>query len=77
LKFSLLTIPIWDKLIRLPMEYWTPSCLSHVASVNGKPLFAYSVTEDQIRLGYARVMVEVNVNSEFLEKLSWKMMMVV
>lgn len=41
------------------------SMLNHVASGIGKPLFANSVTEEQMRLGYARVLVEVNMESKY------------
>jgi hypothetical protein len=73
LKLSLSSIPIWIKLIHLPMEYWTPVCLSHVASAIGKPIFVDSVTEDQTRLGYARVLVKINVNSELLREITLDM----
>jgi hypothetical protein len=52
------------KLMHLPMEFWTPICLSHVASGVGKPLYADKVTEEQRRLGFARVLVEIDVNSD-------------
>jgi hypothetical protein len=55
------------------MEYWTPVCLSHVASAIGKPIFVDSVTEDQTRLGYARVLVKINVNSELLREITLDM----
>jgi hypothetical protein len=64
MKLTLATIPVWIKLLHLPMEFWTQTCLSHVASGVGKPLYADKVTEEQKRLGYARVLVEIDVNSE-------------
>jgi hypothetical protein len=69
LKLSVSSIPVWIKLHNLPMEYWTATCLSHVASGVGKPLCADSVTEEQLRLGFARVLVEVNVDSEFPKEI--------
>jgi hypothetical protein len=39
--------------------------LKYVASGVGKPFCADSVTEEQLRLSYARVLVEVNINSDF------------
>ena len=63
LKLYLNSIPIWIKLMHLPMEFWTPTCLSYVASGVGKPLYADSITGDQTRLGFARVLVEVHSDS--------------
>jgi hypothetical protein len=65
LKISLSTVPVWIKLHNLPIEFWNSTCLSYVASGVGKPLCADSVTEEQLRIGFARVLDEVNVDSEF------------
>jgi hypothetical protein len=65
LKLSLSSIPIWIKLHNLPMEFWNTTCLSHISSGVGKPLCVDSVTEEQLRLGFARVLVEVDVESTF------------
>ncbi|KAK1554682.1 hypothetical protein Q3G72_015780 [Acer saccharum] len=65
LKLSLNSIPIWIKLMHLPMEFWIPTCLSYVVSGVGKPLYADSITRDQTRLGFARVLVEVHSDSTF------------
>jgi hypothetical protein len=40
LKLTMSSIPIWVKFMHLPLEYWTKTCLSHVASGVGKPLYA-------------------------------------
>ncbi|GLT72076.1 hypothetical protein SLA2020_440390 [Shorea laevis] len=69
LKFSVTSIPVWIKLHNLPMQFWTATCLSHVASGVGKPLCADSVTEEQLRLGFARVLVEVNFNYDFPKEI--------
>jgi hypothetical protein len=49
----------------LPIEFWNSTCLSYVASGAGKPLCADFITEEQIRLGFARVLVEVDIDSMF------------
>lgn len=49
----------------LPIEYWNPICLSHIASKNGKCLFTYSVTENPKRIHYTPVFVEVDANADF------------
>jgi hypothetical protein len=46
------------------MEFWTTSCLSHVASGVGKPLYGDRITEQQIQLGFARVLVEIDIKSK-------------
>jgi len=61
LKLSLSSIPIWIKLHNLPMEFWNTTCLSHISSGVGKPLCVDSIIEEQLRLGFARVLVEVDV----------------
>jgi hypothetical protein len=69
LKLSLSSIPIWVKLHNLPLEYWNPICLSHIASGVGKPICSDSVTEEHQRLGFARVLIEVDTNSEFPKEI--------
>lgn len=54
------------------MEFWTSTCLSYLASWVGKPLYADSITEDQERLGFARVLVEVHTESLFPRELVLK-----
>ena len=65
LKISLSTVPIWIKIHNVPIEFWNYTCLSYVASGIGKPLCVDFVTKEQLRLGFARVLVEVNVESYF------------
>jgi hypothetical protein len=69
LKLSLSSVPVWIKLHNLPMEYWNTACLGHVASGVGNPLCVDSVTEEQRRLAFARVLVEVDVDSDFSKKI--------
>ena len=49
----------------LPIEFWNAKCLSYVASGAGKSLCADFVNEEQLRLGFARVLVEVDIESVF------------
>ena len=62
LKLSLTKIPIWLKILHLPLEYWNPDRLSYIASRVGKPLYADEVPEEHKRLGFARVFVEIDIN---------------
>jgi len=69
LKLALSSVPIWVKFLHLPMEFWTPNGLSYVASGVGVPLYADKVIEEQKRLGFARVLVKIDVHSECPKKL--------
>ncbi|KAG5548392.1 hypothetical protein RHGRI_013920 [Rhododendron griersonianum] len=60
-------IPIWVQLYNVPLELWTAQGLSYVASAIGRPLYADRMTETCKRLNYAKVCVEVDVDSELLD----------
>jgi hypothetical protein len=64
LTLTLTSIPVWIKLLHLSLEFWSSTCLSHIASGVGKPLYVDKVTEEQQRLGYAWVLVEIDTTSE-------------
>ena len=49
----------------IPLEYWINTCLSYIASVVRKPLHLDSLTENRTRLSFARICIEVDLNSEF------------
>ncbi|GAV89560.1 DUF4283 domain-containing protein [Cephalotus follicularis] len=53
-------IPIWVKLLNIPLEYWT-ECW--IASAIGKPLHVDSNTESLRRISFVRVCVEIDVDS--------------
>jgi hypothetical protein len=69
LTLSLSSVPVWINLHNLPLEFWNATCLSHFASGVGIPICVNSVTEEQRRLGFARVLVEVAVESEFPKEI--------
>lgn len=58
-------IPIWVHFHNVPLEYWTAQGLSHIASAVGKPLYADEMTKKCQRLTFAKVCVEVDLNSTF------------
>jgi hypothetical protein len=64
LKLSLTSVPVWVKFLHLPMEFWTPTGLGFVASGIGKPLYVDKVTEEQKRLGFAWVLIEIDITLE-------------
>jgi hypothetical protein len=69
LKLSLASIPIWIKLHHIPLEYWNTICLSHIASGVGKPICTDAVTSEHSRLGFARILVEVDIEDEFPKEI--------
>ena len=65
LNIQLTTIPIWVKFFNIPSEYWTSTSLGHIASIVGNPLYLDSTTENQSKLSFARICVEVGVECQF------------
>ena len=57
------SVPVWIKLGRIPLELWTDAGLAVVASAIGKPLLVDLATKERRRLSYARICVELNVDS--------------
>lgn len=62
-KENLSTIPIWVQFSNIPLEFWTERGLSYIASGIGKPLYADVLTEKGQRLSFAKICVEVTVDS--------------
>lgn len=56
-------IPVWLKLFNVPMEYWDFEGLSRIASHIGVPFFMDHLTSSGTKISFARVCVEVNVDS--------------
>ena len=65
LHIQLTSIPIWVKFYNIPSEYWTNTSLGYIASVVGNPLHLDSLTENQSKLSFARICIEVGVDCEF------------
>lgn len=53
------SIPIWLKILDLPLPCWTPDGISRIASKIGVPLAVDNLTAKKTRLTYARVCVQV------------------
>ncbi|GAV74915.1 DUF4283 domain-containing protein [Cephalotus follicularis] len=58
-------IPVWVKLMNIPMEYWTVKGLSRLASVLGSPLHMDPATESKQLISFARICVEMKADKEF------------
>ncbi|GJY90846.1 RNA-directed DNA polymerase, eukaryota, reverse transcriptase zinc-binding domain protein [Tanacetum coccineum] len=67
-------LPLWVKLYYVPIEAWIVNGISVIASSLGKPLIMDKTTtrmctEGRGRVGYARVLVEVQADKEFKDKI--------
>ncbi|KAF7150685.1 hypothetical protein RHSIM_Rhsim02G0109600 [Rhododendron simsii] len=56
-------LPLWIQLHNVPLQYWTEEGLSYLASAIGKPMYADEMVEATSRISYARICVEVDVQS--------------
>ncbi|GMP85741.1 hypothetical protein CsSME_00038783 [Camellia sinensis var. sinensis] len=56
-------IPIWVKLFNVPMEYWDDDDLSRIASAIGELLYMDRLTAHGDRVSFAKVCVEIRVDS--------------
>ncbi|GAV59693.1 LOW QUALITY PROTEIN: DUF4283 domain-containing protein, partial [Cephalotus follicularis] len=66
-KSSFDKVPVWVKLMNIPMEYWSPKSLSCLASVLGKPLRMDTATEVKSKINFARIYVEMDSRTNFPE----------
>ncbi|GKE27956.1 RNA-directed DNA polymerase, eukaryota, reverse transcriptase zinc-binding domain protein [Tanacetum coccineum] len=68
------SLPCWIKLYNVPLEAWTVKGISTIASGLGKSLIMDKTTTKMCKggaciFGYARVLVEIQVDKDFKEKL--------
>ncbi|KAL0287393.1 UNVERIFIED_CONTAM: hypothetical protein Sradi_7126100 [Sesamum radiatum] len=62
-------VPVWIRIRHLPMEYWTEEGLSAVASGIGIPLYTDKITQQCLRLDFARVCVMLSFSSKLPKHL--------
>ncbi|KAI0492268.1 hypothetical protein KFK09_026537 [Dendrobium nobile] len=62
-------IPLWIKILNLPLALWTPAGISRIASYIGIPLYVDNLTAKRTRLTFARVCVEVDKNSVLVDEI--------
>lgn len=67
------TIPVWIKLPKLDLLYWSSHTLSKVVSAIGTPLVTDSLTKSRDKLSYARVLVDVKVGIKMKHILSLRL----
>ncbi|XP_048489882.1 uncharacterized protein LOC125491854 [Beta vulgaris subsp. vulgaris] len=54
-------VPIWIKLLNLPLNCWCPESLSRIGSAVEVPIYADECTTKQLRISFARILVEMDV----------------
>uniref|UniRef100_A0A5B7BES6 DUF4283 domain-containing protein n=1 Tax=Davidia involucrata TaxID=16924 RepID=A0A5B7BES6_DAVIN len=64
------SIPIWIRLPGLKFDMWSIDVLSKIVSKVGIPLFSDKLTASTGRISYARICVEVVINSTFPEEVT-------
>jgi len=63
------SIPAWVKLHKLPLECWTASGFSRIASTIGRPIHVDQATATKKRLDYARVCIEISAGDELPDEV--------
>ncbi|GAV62829.1 DUF4283 domain-containing protein [Cephalotus follicularis] len=63
--FCLDRVPIWLKKFNVPTESWTRDGMSYIANGLGTPICIDSSTKSKSKLNFARICVEIAVNSSF------------
>ncbi|GAV85406.1 DUF4283 domain-containing protein, partial [Cephalotus follicularis] len=53
------SIPVWVKLSRVPVQYWTKLGFTYIANVLGKPLHMDANTTNRYALSFAHVCIDV------------------
>ncbi|XP_050215040.1 uncharacterized protein LOC126666126 [Mercurialis annua] len=61
------SVPIWIQLPDLPWEFLSPSILSKIGSFCGKPLYCDQCTLSITKLGFARILVEIDATGAYPE----------
>ncbi|CAI9094854.1 OLC1v1030660C1 [Oldenlandia corymbosa var. corymbosa] len=64
-------VPVWIQLPDLELKYWSPSTLSKLMSVIGKPKRMNDMTRNKLRAGFARVLVEMEIKEHLPDKIAF------
>ncbi|XP_074293062.1 uncharacterized protein LOC141619967 [Silene latifolia] len=65
-------VPIWVRICGLALKFWGTTCLEKISSLIGTYMRSDGATKNKTRIGYARVMIEVEVGQKFPDKLYFK-----
>ncbi|KAL9241971.1 hypothetical protein vseg_016021 [Gypsophila vaccaria] len=69
-KTEVTVVPAWIQLHTLPLKFWG-KILPKITGLVGKFVKTDVATEERTRIGYARVMVELHVNQNFPDQISF------
>lgn len=69
---SIKIVPVWMILWDVPLHLWNATGFSMSASYVGKPIMTDTPTAMKIRMDYARICVEIDVNCSFPEELPFQ-----
>ena len=64
---AITSLPIWIHLPELDIKYWGMHNLSKLGTILGIPLKTDKYTKDKSMLGYARLLVEMQSEGQFIE----------
>ncbi|XP_074300168.1 uncharacterized protein LOC141631389 [Silene latifolia] len=71
-KVSVKTVPIWVKFAGVDLKFWGKKCLEKLASLIEKFIRIDDVTLDKTLLGYAKILVEVDIDLHFPDKIMFE-----
>lgn len=69
---ELFMVPIWIKLPGLNFKYWSPKDLRKLGNLVGKPLMVDKNTEKKVGLNFARLLVEVEVDTTLPDNILFR-----
>jgi len=64
-------LPIWVQFPGLEAKYWGPQSLSKLGSLIGGPVKTDKPTMEKSKLGYARLLIEVDIGAELPEEIDF------
>ncbi|XP_074288929.1 uncharacterized protein LOC141614072 [Silene latifolia] len=72
IKHDVKRIPIWMKIYGLDVKYWGMGCLKKLCEVVGKFICCDEATLHKKFLGFARIMIEVDIGQAFPETINFQ-----
>ena len=65
-------VPVWVKWPNLPLNCWSTYSLSRLGSLLGVPIYADECTTKQLRISFARILIEMDVTREIPEEIQFE-----
>ncbi|XP_048494359.1 uncharacterized protein LOC125494690 [Beta vulgaris subsp. vulgaris] len=63
-------VPIWVTFPNLPLNCWSTDSLSRIGSTIGVPIYADECTTKQLRISFARILIEMDVTGTIQEEIN-------